>query len=589
MPNLSTVDWLILLLYCTSVLGIGFSLKPFTDTRGDFFQAGRAQPAWICALAFLAASLGAPEILLMGAAGAQYGLAAACFFALGAVPAMLFLGLYLMPLYYGSGARTVPEYLRLRFDRKTGVLNAVLFVAMSLCTAGLSLYLMATVFQSLHVFDRFFENLGWYQHGSFAVVIALSVLVVAAYVLLGGLAGSIYSQVVQFFLMVAGLLPVVFLGLRGAGGWSGLKASLPAASSGNGPIAIALGLVFAAGFWCTDFRVIQSALAARDVDAARRTPLLAALLRIFVPLLFILPGLVAIGLPTPHSTTTVTTTPDGAIIHQINVVPPQAAAGRGLVPAFLDPRTGQPLHTPTGQPKLDYKMALPNLLLHFLPTGILGLALTALLACCMSGLAANITAVTAIFDCDLYPSNNSSDRRSIGAGRLFTAAALLLSAGIACALHNFGNIVGALLLFFALVNIPLLVAVLFGMFWKRATAAGAFAGLIAGFAATLLHHGLTLPAGATPGIHGGWIAVLHRYPGDLAQDFYAVLAAFSASLLVAFAVSLITAAKAETELAGLVHSLATKPAQAEVNWRKRPESLAATALLLAVIVALFLC
>lgn len=283
MPNLSTVDWLILLLYCTSVLGIGFSLKPFTDTRGDFFQAGRAQPAWICALAFLAASLGAPEILLMGAAGAQYGLAAACFFALGAVPAMLFLGLYLMPLYYGSGARTVPEYLRLRFDRKTGVLNAVLFVAMSLCTAGLSLYLMATVFQSLHVFDRFFENLGWYQHGSFAVVIALSVLVVAAYVLLGGLAGSIYSQVVQFFLMVAGLLPVVFLGLRGAGGWSGLKASLPAASSGNGPIAIALGLVFAAGFWCTDFRVIQSALAARDVDAARRTPLLAALLRIFVP------------------------------------------------------------------------------------------------------------------------------------------------------------------------------------------------------------------------------------------------------------------------------------------------------------------
>lgn len=571
MPNLTTIDWLILLLYGTSVLGIGFSLKPWIHSPRDYFEAGRALPAWLCALALVAASLGAPEILAMSAAGARYGLAAACFFTLGAVPALLFLGLGLMPVYYRSGARTVPEYLRLRFGRPAGLLHAALFVVMALFIAGLSLCLMASVFQSLRVFDRFFQNAGWYGHGSFALVVALSVLLVAACLMQGGLAGTIYSQVIQLALITAGLLPVVFLGLRGIGGLAGLRAIVPAAalSSSGSLIALALGVVFAAGSWCVDLRLVQIPLAARDAATARRAPAIAAALRLFVPLLFVVPGLVAIGLPTPHSTTTVTTMPDGAIVHTISVVPPAAAAGRGLVPAVVDPVTGQPLLAANAQPRLDYPMALPNLIGHFLPTGLLGLALAALLACCMSGLAANVTAIASVVSVDLIPSTGpASSRRPLLTGRIAAAVSLLLAAAIACLLHGVSSPVAALLLVFALVNIPLLVVVLLGMFWPRATGSGAVAGLIAGFLAAFAHYGLTLPADAARGLSGGWIALLHTYPSAIAQGFGAVFAAFAATLAVAVAVSLVTAPRPQAQLAGLLgsgfaRSIAKKPLRAE--------------------------
>ena len=221
MPNISTIDWLILLLYCTSVFGIGFSLKPYIRSRRDYFLAGRSLPAWLCALALVAASLGAPEVLTMAAAGARYGFAAALFFTLGSVPALLVLGRWLMPVYYASGARTLPEYLRLRFGRPAGLLHAVLFIPMALFTAGLGLFLMASVFQSLRIFDRFFQSPGWYGHGSFALLVALSVLLVAAYLMQGGLAATIYTQVVQLAVITAALLPLVYLGLRSAGGIAG--------------------------------------------------------------------------------------------------------------------------------------------------------------------------------------------------------------------------------------------------------------------------------------------------------------------------------------------------------------------------------
>jgi SSS family solute:Na+ symporter len=571
LPNISTIDWLILLLYCTTVFGIGFSLKPYIKSRRDHFEAGRSLPAWLCALALVAASLGAPEVLTMAAAGARYGLDAARFFTLGALPALLFLGLVLMPVYYASGARTLPEYLRLRFGRLAGLLHAVLFLAMALFTAGLGLYLMASVFQSLRIFDRFFQSPGWYGHGSFALLVALSVLLVAAYLMQGGLAGTIYTQVVQFAVITAALLPLVYLGLRSTGGLAGLSSIVPAAalSSSGSLIALGLGVVFAMGSWCVDMRLVQIPLAARDAASARRAPAIAAALRLFVPLLFVVPGLVAIGLPTPQSTTTVTTTPDGAIVHTINVVPPAAAAGRGLVPAVVDPVTQQPLLAANGHPQLDYPMALPGVIVHFLPTGLLGLALAALLACCMSGLAANVTAIAAIVSIDLFPNpdpgpepnsapGSSPDyvRRPLLTGRLSAAVALLLAAAIAYGLHAVSSPVPALLLVFALVNIPLLVVVLLGMFWPRATAPGAVTGLIAGFLAALAHYALTLPADAGRGLSGGWFAVLHAYPSEFSQGFGAVFASFAASLVVAVAVSLVTAPRPQAQLAGLVSPIA---------------------------------
>jgi SSS family solute:Na+ symporter len=593
-PNLTAVDGLILLVYCIFVLGIGLALRPNMQTSKDFFQAGRTLPAWICALALAAASLGAPEVLGMGAAGALYGLKSAFFFAVGAIPAMLFAGLFMMPLYYGSKVRTVPEFLLRRFDPKTRLLNAGTFLVMVIFSLALTLYAIARILQALHVFDRLFLAFGWPLHVIFPLSIALPALVVMVYVLLGGLAGAMYNQALQFLLLMGGLLPPVLIGLRGIGGWSGLKASLPAAvAQGNGAAhacAFGLGVVFAAGYWCTDFRVLQTAMAARNMESARRAPLLAAVPRLLLPLLLILPGVLAIGLPTPHSTTTVSTTADGAIIHEIVVVPPQVAAGQGLVPARTDPLTGKPLLDAAGQPLLDYDMATPNLLLHYLPTGLLGLALAALLAACMSGMAANVTAFNAVFTCDLYPAllhKGGSGRHAIAVGRWATVAGVLLSIGAACAVIGSGGILDALLLVFALVNAPLLATLLLGMFWKRTTGHGAFAGLFAGTAAAVLFHGLTLPVGARPGLHGGWIAVLHPCSSALAQSFWTAMVAFAANFIATVLISYCTTAKPEVELAGLVYSLTPRPAPTNMAWWMRLETLATAVLLMALALAMF--
>jgi solute:Na+ symporter, SSS family len=223
---LRTIDWTIMIVYFVFVLGIGAVLKRYVKTSTDFFLAGRSIPAWVAGLAFLSANLGAQEVIGMGASGAKYGIATSHFYWIGAIPAMVFVGVFMMPFYYGSRARSVPEYLRLRFDEKTRGLNAVSFAVMTLFSSGISMYAMAKLIQILHIFDGPFAWLGLPQAWIFHFSLVISALVVLGYILLGGLTSAIYNEVVQFFLIVAGFLPLVYLGLKNVGGWSGLKATL---------------------------------------------------------------------------------------------------------------------------------------------------------------------------------------------------------------------------------------------------------------------------------------------------------------------------------------------------------------------------
>ncbi|HEU5457025.1 MAG TPA: sodium:solute symporter family protein [Terracidiphilus sp.] len=599
--KLTSVDWLIMLLYFVFVLGIGFALKRYMKTSKDFFQAGRALPAWICGLAFISANLGAQEVIGMGASGAKYGLETAQFYGIGAIPAMIFVGIFMMPFYYGSKARSVPEFLRLRFDEKTRALNACSFAVMTVFSSGISMYAMARLIQVLHVFDGLFRMLGWNPDGIFTFSIVLSAIIVLLYIFLGGLTSAIYNEVLQFFLIVAGFLPLVLLGLKNVGGWAGLKASLPVAymhewkgvmHASTNPMGIdiigigmGLGFVLGSGYWCTDFLVIQTAMASKDMESARKVPLIAAVPKMFFPFLVIVPGLIAVAVATPR-TTTVTTNQNGVIYRSTTVVSQSAAEGKGLIPAKMNPVTGKMMLDTSGKPILDYDMATPNMLLHYFPTGILGLGLTALLASFMSGMAGNVTAFNTVFTYDLYQSyihKGASDRHYLNVGRWATVGGILLSIATAYAAIYFNNIMDTLQLVFSFVNAPLFATFLLGMFWKRATGHGAFIGLISGTLAAILHHGLTLPTEAFRGIHGGWIMVLHHYPSDMAQNFYGAIWAFSVNFLVTIAVSLMTKPHPESELVGLVHSLTPKPARpADELWWQRPETLAIAILLVAV-------
>jgi SSS family solute:Na+ symporter len=608
-PNLAAPDSLILLIYGFFMLTAGFSLKPAMTNSQQFMQAGRAMPGWLCGVAMLGASLGSLEVLGMGEAGARYGLPSVAFFALGSIPAMLFAGLYLMPVFYGSNsladssaqkpgavaARSIPEYLGLRFDRKTRALNALMFAAMSAFGAGIALYAMARVFVALHVFDQVAITLNLPPTGTLLLAMALPAALVLAYVLLGGLGAAMYNQALQFCLIIAGLLPMVLLGLKRIGGWSGLKATVPANSfhpgthpMGAGVVVLAVGAGFVLGgaTWCTDFRLLQAAMAAKNVEAARRGPMIAAALRVFVVIVLILPGLIAVGLPTPH-TSIVIHNDNGVIYHEITVVPPAVEAGGGLVPAKAD-TDGKPVKGADGHAVLDYAMATPNMLLQFLPAGLLGLGLTALLACLMGGVAAGVTSFSTVFTCDIFQAflaKNAADKRLLAVARWAAVGGMMLSFAAACAAMRFDSPLDAILLVFAVVNAPLFAALLLGAFWRRATGHGAFAGLIAGAAAALLHHGLSLPRGEQPGIQGGWITVLHHPSSDLALGLGTAMLAFLVSLLVAAAVSLFTNAAQAEELNGLVFSLTARP-PAIWAWWKRPEAMAAAILLAAIAASL---
>ena len=611
MPNLAAADWLILLIYGFFMLIAGFSLKPAVTASRDFMQAGRAMPGWLCGVSMLAAGLGSQEVLGMGAAGARYGLAGVGFFVLGSIPAMLFAGLYLMPVLYGAAPRaprgtnppqatmrSIPEYLGLRFDRKTRALSAFTFAAMATFSAGVALYAMARVFVALHLFDRVADALHLPPAGALLLAMALPAALVLTYVMLGGLGAAMYNQALQFCLVMAGLLPVVLLGLKKVGGCNGLRAAVPAAllhewsgaqhHHGVGAIlaAVAVGLVLGGGAWCADFRLLQMPPAAKNLGSAQRAPLIAAALCVFVPFVLVLPGLLAVALPTPH-TSILIHNENGAIVHDITVVPPAAEAGQGLVPAQAD-AGGQPVKDSGGHPVLDYTMATPNMLLQFLPMGLLGLGIAALLACMMAGVAASVTAFSTVVACDIFEpffARGTSDARLLAVARWSALGGMLLAFGAACAAMRFNSMLDAVMLVFAMVNVPLFSTLLLGAFWKRASSHGAFAGMVAGAVAALLHHGLDLPLGSQPGIHGGWIAVLHHPANQLISDLGAATLAFAVSLSVSAIVSTFTTPRPESELVGLVYSLVPRPPKRAI-WFKRPEVLAAAVLLVAIAVNL---
>jgi len=582
--TLSPVDWLIMLVYFCFVLGIGFALKRYMRTSNDFFLAGRSIPAWVCGLAFISANLGAQEVIGMGASGAKYGIVTSQFYWIGAIPAMVFVGIFMMPFYYGSKARSVPEFLRLRFDEKTRAVNAFSFAAMTVLSSGISMYAMALLIQTLGLFHGLMPE-SWIFH----VSIILSALIVLGYIFLGGLTSAIYNEVLQFFLIVAGFAPLVWIGLRNVGGWQGIKQTLPATMTHSWRgmahastntlgvewvgLAMGLGFVLSFGYWCTDFLVIQRAMAADSELSARRVPLIAAIPKMFFPFLVILPGLIAISV-TSHMTATA----PAAVVRPADyaALPLSEQHPHGIIPLKTDPLNGQPVLDGNGNPVYNYDLAIPVMLLHFFPTGILGLGLTALLASFMSGMAGNVTAFNTVWTYDIYQSyinKKGTDAHYLWMGRMATIGGILLSIAAAYAVTNFNNIMDALQLVFSIVNAPLFATFLLGMFWKRTTGHGAFTGLLSGTAAALLHHGLTIPADAAPGIHGGWITILHHYPSDMAQNFWTAIFAFSVNLLVTIAVSLMTKPRPESELVGLVYSLTPKPVDLHLAWYQKPATL----------------
>jgi SSS family solute:Na+ symporter len=576
------IDWLILGLYFAFVLGIGVALKGSMKTSTDFFLAGRAIPAWVAGLAFMSANLGAQEVIGMGASGAKYGIATSHFYWIGAIPAMVFVGLFMMPFYYGSRARSVPEYLRLRFDEKTRGLNAISFAIMTIFSSGISMYAIAKLIQTLHVFDGVFLRLGINSSWIFDFSILISAIVVLVYTFLGGLSSAIYNEVLQFFLIVAGFLPLTYLGLKNVGGWSGLKATLGPSYTHSWAglshpntnrlgvewfgLVMGLGFVLSFGYWCTDFLVIQRAMAAKSMSAARRTPLIGAFPKMLFPFLVILPGLIAIALPTqpavpPHARIVVTAEPPG----------------KGIIPMKVDASSGKPMLDKDGKPQLDYDLAVPSMLLHYFPPGMLGLGLTALLASFMSGMAGNVTAFNTVWTYDIYQSYirpGATDEHYLWMGRAATVFGIALSIAAAYMANRFNNIMDMLQLVFAFVNAPLFATFLLGMFWKRTTGHAAFTGLLAGTAAAAIHHGLTLPAGAIAGIKGGWLAVTHIYPSEMAQNFWTAIYAWTTCFVVTIIVSLVTRAPDESKLVGLVYSLTPKPEEEPMAWYARPASLA---------------
>ncbi|QEH36301.1 Sodium/glucose cotransporter [Aquisphaera giovannonii] len=590
--SLAWIDYLIMLIYLAFVLGIGVALKRFMKTSEDFFLSGRSIPAWVAGLAFISANLGAQEVIGMAASGAKYGIATSHFYWVGAIPAMVFVGLFMMPFYYGSRAHSVPEYLRLRFDEKTRGLNAITFAVMTVFSSGISMYAMAKLIMLLHLFDAPVLAMGLSRDWIFHAAIILSAVIVLGYVYLGGLTSAIYNEVLQFFLIVAGFLPLVLLGLKNVGGWSGLKATLDGmgktqfthtwvgmGQASTNPLGVewfglvmGLGFVLSFGYWCTDFLVVQRAMAADSMTSARRTPLIAALPKMFFPFLVILPGLLAIAVPTPAAPVAEASKPGAT----------EAPALQGLIPAKVDYYTGELELDKDGKPVPDYDMAIPRMLLHYFPTGILGLGLTALLASFMSGMAGNVTAFNTVWTYDIYKAYvhpGASDNHYLWMGRFATLFGTVISIGAAYLASRFNNIMDALQLVFGFVNAPLFATFLLGMFWKRASGHGAFWGLLSGTGAAAIFHGLNLPAGSAAGIKGGWITnlfgagPLYAFPTDMAQNFWMAIAAWVTCFVVTIAVSLFTQPRPDKELVGLVYALTDKPQEGHLTWYQRPLAL----------------
>jgi SSS family solute:Na+ symporter len=536
--NLNALDYTLLALYFATVLGVGFAVRRAISTSADFFLSGRALPAWVTGLAFVSANLGAIEILGMAANGAQYGMMTVHYYWIGAVPAMVFLGIVMMPFYYGSKVHSVPEYLRRRFNAPAHLLNAISFAVAQVLIAGVNLYALALVMRAL---------VGW--------PLWLSIIVAAAFVLvyitLGGLSSAIYNEVLQFFVILAGLIPITVLGLVKVGGMSGLFAQVrhsPLGEAGlhtwigtgssHNPLAanwigivFGLGFVLSFGYWTTNFAEVQRALSARNMTAARLTPIIGAYPKLFIPAVTVIPGLVAL------------------------------VTVKGLGSKTND---------------LQYNNAIPLLMRDLLPNGVLGIAVTGLMASFMAGMAANVSGFNTVFTYDIwqpYIRKERSDAHYLRTGRIVTVIGVIIGIGTAFIAAGFSNIMNYIQALFAVFNAPLFATFILGMFWRRMSAWAGFFGLLAG----------TLTAVTTYLLYR--VGVLH-FGSDLDESFWGAGIAFVTVMVVSVIVTLFTTPKPVSELRGLVYGVDKIDLTADMDaadraWYRNPVVLGAGALLLA--------
>jgi solute:Na+ symporter, SSS family len=534
--SLSPIDLLVIVIYFIFVLAIGFYLKRFTSTSEDFFLAGREMTAWVAGLSFLAANLGSLELMGWAAAAYQYGILATHWYWIGAIPAMLFLGIVMMPFYYISKTHSVPGYLQLRFGEPARALSAISFGLMTVFMSGINMYSMALVMKVV---------LGWDIHLS----IWVSSLTVAVYVVLGGLLSAIFNEVLQFVLIWLGALLIPILGLVETGGWSGMVERIShnfpgqdythawrtLGSFSDNPmgihwtgIVLGLGWVISFGYWTTDFLVVQRVLTAKDLRSARMAPIIGAAFKMMVPFIVILPGLLGL-----------------AVLPMKLVGEDQAVAGA---------------HT--------YNEVLPLMLARYCGPGLLGLGITALIAGFMSGMAGNVSAFATVWTYDIYGAfmkRGASDRHYVSVGRWCTIVGVLVSIGTAYLVMQFKSIMDYVQALFSFFVAPLFGTVLLGMLWKRATPAGGFWGLLAG---TLSSIGMWAWVKVDPGALA-YIALSPRAK-DMAENMYRALWSWIVCVIVTVVVSFVTQPKPEKELEGLVYGLTPMPSEADLPLFKRP-------------------
>jgi solute:Na+ symporter, SSS family len=531
--HLTFVDWLIIAIYFAFVLGIGFYLRRYTKNQEDFFMAGRKNSSWVAGLAFLSANLGALELLGMTGNTFKYGMYVAHFYWIGAIPAMLFLGIYMMPFYFSSRIHSVPGYLKLRFDEKTRVLNGIAFAIMTLLVSGINLYAMALV---LHTF------LGW----NWDVSMWASAITVAAYVGLSGLMSAIFTEIIQFFLIWFGLFLVSALGIVEIGGldkvFHDLGPSLRTlwSTSGDpsqngmmvtwGGIVLGLGFVLSFGYWTTDFLVVQRAFSAKDLRAARMTPITASFFKMLIPFLVIVAGLVAIILS-------------------------------------RDPASGFALLSDQGQ--VNYDSALPMLIARYYPPGLIGLGVTALLAGFMAGQAGNVSAFNTVWTYDIYRSvikKDATDANLLWMGRAATVVGVALSLVTAYWAKSFPSIMDYMQAIFSWVNAPLFATMLLGMFVVWITPNGAFWGLLAGMGSSF-----TLFLAVKFNWFDPAVLTLSSTASDMAANFWRAWWAWLICFVVTIVVSLFTKRRPNEELVGLVKGLTPKVDTGHIPYYRKPE------------------
>jgi SSS family solute:Na+ symporter len=561
------VDYLIIFLYFAVVLGIGLLARRQVSDSLDFFLSGRSLPAWVTGLAFISANLGAVEIMGMSANGAEIGLPTVHYFWVGAVPAMLFLGVVMMPFYYGSKVRSVPEFMRRRFGTGAHLVNSISFAVAQLLIAGINLYLLGSIIHAL---------LGWPEW----VALIVAAAIVLSYITLGGLRAAIYNEVLQFFVIVAALAPLTLIGLHRVGGWGGLTDDITSAAADNpdGPtaadqlnswpgnalsgftsdfwsivgIVFGLGFVLSFGYWTTNFVEVQRAMASNSISSARKTPIIGAFPKMFVPFITIIPGMIAAVLVRE-----IIKTKGGEAV-------PGGASG-----------------------DVKFNDSLLFLMRDVLPNGLLGIAITGLMAAFMAGMAANISAFNTVLSYDLwqtYVVKERDDDYYLRIGRLATVAATVIAIFTAGLASNFSNIMDYLQTLFGFFNAPLFATFILGMFWKRMTPAAGWIGLSAGTLAAMLT--AVLCEDTLGSLSQGVIPLSGQ-----GASFVAASVAFVADIVLSVAVSLVTVPKPASELKGLVYSETPKEDRVDADeasypWYRRTIPLAGIALVMVIILNL---